>query len=125
MLKTKTWIRLVIIATVLLGVLSWYTLTRKASGRIAEVVQVGVVVRTIDLDRVTSAYSFVVESPDGGSNTVSVEPGRIRVSEADCPDRICVEHGWLVDQAAPVVCLPHRMVIRLWSGEDSADAIAR
>ena len=55
----------------------------------------------------------MVESPYGGSNTILVQPGRICVSEADCPDRICVYQGWLTDDPIPIVCLPHRLVIAL------------
>ena len=81
-------------------------------------------IREIDLSRVSREYSFVVESPYGGSNTILVQPGRICVSEADCPDRICVHQGWLSDGAAPVVCMPHRLVLRLKDGEE-ADAFVR
>lgn len=40
--------------------------------------------------------------------------------EADCPDQVCVHAGWLTDSAAPIVCLPHRLVIRL---EQTASSI--
>lgn len=84
----------------------------------------GVVLRRIELDRVTAAESFSVDCPDGGYNIVEVRPGGIRVLEADCPDRICVEQGWLTDSSAPIVCLPHRLVIRL-AGETATDGVAR
>ena len=44
---------------------------------------------------------------------IRAEPGRIAVVAADCPDRICVREGWLSDSASPIVCLPHRLVIRI------------
>ena len=75
----------------------------------------GEVVREIDLTAVTGEVSFAVETP-GGVNTVTIRPGGIRVSDADCPDRVCVNRGWLEGGAAPIVCLPHRLVISLVSG---------
>ena len=85
---------------------------RAASGTVANVYQDGVCVLSFDLSQVAEARTYVLEDPSG-SNTILVEPGRIRVLEADCPDQICVQAGWLTDSAAPIVCLPHRLVIRL------------
>ena len=123
--STRTWILVITAAALILGALSYVTLTKKSAGRVAEVVQDGVIIRAIDLDRVAEEYSFTVEWPEGGSNTVTVRPGRICVSEADCPDRICVEQGWLTDQASPIVCLPHRLVIRLAGADGTVDAETR
>ena len=124
MLKTKTWIWIIALALLVFGLLSWRTLTAKKSGSVVEIVQDGVVLREIDLSAVTQAERFTVEWREGGSNTVCVEPGRICVSEADCPDCICVRQGWLSDQATPIVCLPHRLVIRV-KGETDVDAAVR
>lgn len=107
-----------------LGAMSWLSLTQKSPGRVAELVRDGIVLQRIELDRVTEGYQFTVDCPEGGINIVAVRPGGIRVLEADCPDRICVEQGWLEDRAAPIVCLPHRLVIRL-AGEGDLDAVAR
>lgn len=123
-MRTRNWIILIAALALVLGVLSYLTLTRRSEGRVAEVVRDGEVLYEIDLDRVTEESQFTVEYPGGGSNTILVRPGRIRVLEADCPDKICVDQGWLSDQAAPIVCLPHHLVIRL-AGEQVTDAVAR
>ncbi len=68
----------------------------------------GELIRTIDLSGVEEPYEFTVSS-ELGENTVRVEPGRIRVVSADCPDGVCVRMGWL--SSAPIVCLPHELVI--------------
>ena len=51
---------------------------------VARITRDGEVLDEIELDRVGRAYSFVLED-ERGSNTISVEQGRIRVSQADCP----------------------------------------
>ena len=61
---------------------------------------------------------------------IRVEPGRIAVIGADCPDKVCVEAGWRSDSASPIVCLPHRLVIRIEhsaaaESEDVPDAVSR
>lgn len=90
-------------------------------GTVARVEVDGEVVRRIDLRAVAAAgETFEIITP-WGTNTVELRPGGIRVLDADCPDRICVNQGWLQGGFLPIVCLPHRLVISLESG-GSADA---
>ena len=88
-------------------------------GTVARVYLDGELVRTIDLSQVEEGYTFSVDS-SAGTNTIQVEPGRIRVSRADCPDQVCVGQGWISTSAAPIVCLPHRLVIQIGSAQDPA-----
>ena len=71
----------------------------------------GNVIREIDL-LTAPDETFTVES-ERGSNVIRVENGTIRVTEASCPDKICVSHGELVSEQLPIVCLPNRLVIAL------------
>ncbi len=48
-----------------------------------------------------------------GYNIVEVDNGRIRMSEADCPDQICIRTGWISSPRQQVVCLPHKAVIKI------------
>ncbi len=125
MVKTRTWALGIGIAIAALAVLSALLLTWHRGGTTVEIVQNGEVIREIDLSRVAEEYSFVIESADGGKNVVTVQPGRICVSDADCPDRICVERGWLTDEAAPIVCMPHKLMIRVKTGTADVDAVAQ
>ena len=125
MVKTRTWVIGLAAAALLLGAATWYTLSARRKSNVVQIVQGDVVVQEIDLARVAKAYSFTIDAPDGGRNTVTVEPGRICVSEADCPDQVCVMQGWLSDQAMPIVCLPHQLVILLKDVDPGSDAVAR
>ena len=79
---------------------------------VARITRDGALVEEVDLSRVEEPYTLVLK--DGrGSNTVLVEPGRIRISEADCPDQICVRQGWIGDGTVPIVCLPHRLIVEI------------
>ena len=121
MIRTRTWIIILAALAAVLALLSFFSLTAKKEGKTVQILQDGVVIEEIDLSTVTSERSFTVEWTGGGSNIITVQPGRIRVTEADCPDRVCVGQGWLSDQAAPIVCMPHRLMIRIKdsSGHDA------
>ena len=97
----------------------------KRGGRTVEIVSDGKVVMTVDLDRVTEETTYDIPAPGGGHNVVTVRPGEICVSEADCPDKTCIRMGWLSDGNAPIVCLPHRLVIRPVGDGGGADGEAR
>ncbi len=84
------------------------------TGRLtAYIYQNGTLLTTIDLSAVTETYSFTVDSPDGGYNTIEIKPGAIGIKEADCPDRLCVLMGYADSSLLPIVCLPHGLVIEI------------
>lgn len=118
MLKTRTWILSFLALLLLSGTASWLLLTEKTTGPVANLYMNGICIESIDLSAVTTAYTFPVEGVYG-RNLITVEPGRICVSDADCPDKTCVRQGWIGDGATPIVCLPNKLVIRI---EEPAEA---
>ena len=119
-MRTKAILLLLLAAA---AVSAAYILFRGAgtAGPVARVTRDGVLLEEIDLSRVDAPYSLTFE--DGsGSNTVLVERGRIRVSEADCPDQICVHQGWISDDLIPIICLPHRLLIEIVGAGGELDA---
>lgn len=81
----------------------------------------GEVLEEIDLTAVAEVYTLELDGPAGFSNLVEVSPGQIRVREAGCPDQVCVNQGAISDSAAPIVCLPNKLVIEIVGGGDSLD----
>jgi len=87
----------------------------QASGSFVFVYQDGLLIESFDLGAVREPFSFVVDS-EFGFNVVAFEFGRVCVSEADCPDGLCVRQGWLRGGVFPIVCLPNRLVVRIVDG---------
>ncbi|MFQ5575270.1 MAG: NusG domain II-containing protein [Terriglobia bacterium] len=48
--------------------------------------------------------------------TVQIEDGRARVVSSTCPRNICVNEGWIDSPGEVIVCLPHRLVVRIEGG---------
>lgn len=86
--------------------------TGHTSDTYANIYRDGVCIYSVDLSTVHKAYELDF-TDEHGSNTVRIEPGRICVTDANCPDSVCINSGWITDSAAPIVCLPHRLVIRI------------
>lgn len=84
----------------------------KSPSPTARVVVDGETVRTVDL---SVDGEFDVETEDGGFNRISVKDGKIAVTEANCPDKLCVRRGY-VGGGVPIVCLPHRLSVEFGDG---------
>lgn len=63
----------------------------------------------LDVEKDTGKYRIPDEN--GGYNVVEIYGGEVFISEADCPDQTCVKMGKL-DSGLPIVCLPHKLVVR-------------
>ena len=119
-IKTRTWIIIIAVLLVLLsGIQLWISFKPK-TGTYANIYLDGDCIRSINLEEVTEPYEFLIETPEG-NNRVRVEHGRIRIVEADCHDGVCVKFGWLSEGVTPIVCLPHRLVIRMEAKTGTAD----
>ncbi len=118
MIQTKTWM-ILFAALLALLIAAALLVSHRGTGKIANVYQDGVCIRSIDLSAVTEAYSFTVTDGKGHENLIEVAPGQIRVAEANCPDHVCVHTGWISDGLRPIVCLPARLSIQL---EDTAQS---
>ena len=59
-----------------------------------------------------------------GYNVLTIRDGRAYVSEADCENQVCVHTQPIGRAGGQIVCLPHRVVIRLKTeGKSEIDAV--
>ena len=89
----------------------FFMLTPGAEGKTAVITVNGETVRKTELSSAADE-TFTVEC-ENGYNVISIKNGEISVTDADCPDKVCVEHGALKTAMLPIVCLPHKLVITL------------
>jgi len=82
----------------------------KPTGNVAILEIDGVIVEKFDLDSDLENYRAETAL---GYNTLEFANGAVRVIEADCPDKICVNFGWIKHVGQTIVCLPHRLIIRI------------
>lgn len=81
----------------------------KPAGK-AEVTVDGNVIRTLEL---TQDTDIVVEGYHGGTNRIVIKDGKVHVSEATCPDKVCVHQGWIEHTGENIVCLPNHLIVRV------------
>ena len=90
-------------------------------GIVAVITKDGEVLKKINLEKVTSAREWTIEGKLKTFNTIRTEPGQIRFMDSNCPNRICVDSGWLKKPGDMAVCLPHRLVIIIEGKDKRSD----
>ena len=60
-----------------------------------------------------------IELPDGSYNVLVIKEGKADVTEASCPDGICVNHRAVNKQNQSITCLPNKLVVEIKNGEAS------
>lgn len=88
---------------------------------VAVVTVAGEEVRRIPLNASQGMQEIPIES-NGLHLTVEVDGARVRIREADCPDRLCVRTGWLSRPLQSAVCLPARVTVSV-EGDSEMDAV--
>lgn len=69
--------------------------------------------------------SFTISGAHGDVE-VEIDGLRVRILQAQCPDQVCVQTGWLTHTYQSAVCLPNRVIVQLTGEnqrEDDLDAI--
>ena len=58
---------------------------------------------------------------DGHVNVLRISDGKAEMLSADCPDKLCVKRGAIYLTGQTIVCLPHKLVVRV-EGKGGVDA---
>lgn len=74
----------------------------------------------------TAYHREVIESDAGGYNVIEIRDGFVSVTDASCPDRICVHQGRISSAGENIICLPNRLIVTVEGGEkEGPDAVAQ
>ncbi|MFD2729972.1 NusG domain II-containing protein [Enterococcus camelliae] len=78
-------------------------------------------IRTFSLAQKGKTYTYKYEADDGDYNIIEVSGNKIRISDANCGDLICVQRGWISKKGESIVCLPHKLVIEIQTSAGGDD----
>ena len=60
---------------------------------------------------------------NGGTNILTISEGKASVSEADCPDKLCVKQGKIKYTGQCITCLPNKLTVKIEGGEKGVDFV--
>lgn len=116
-MKTKVWIGIIAGILVVCGGLSLWLL-RPTQAASVEVWSEGELIKTLSLGE---DQTLTVET-ETGRNVVTVKDGKVAVTEANCPDKVCMNRGWC-SGGAQIVCLPNQLILK-FTGDSAIDGVA-
>ncbi len=62
---------------------------------------------------------------NGGTNHLVIKNGKADMTEADCPDKLCVHQKAISKNHESIICLPNKVIVEADSRENSEfDAVA-
>ena len=88
----------------------------KKDGSYAVIKVDGNEIKTLDLN--SGETTIEVNGYQGGVNKVVINDGKVSMTEADCPDELCVKTGKISRVGETIVCLPHRVVVEIKGSQD-------
>lgn len=97
------------------GMFVWQFLSRKDGARVAVYVD-GVRTASYPLDVDAEVR---LEHENGSFNLLLISGGTADVTDAGCPDKICVSMHPIRYDGESIICLPNRTEIRIEGGESS------
>lgn len=105
----------ILIAGILLAALlslAVYQLLYRQTGESVTITVDGEVYQTLPLDMDTT---LTIPSEDHGTNTLVIHNGKAGISEASCPDHLCVHQKEISHQGESLVCLPNKVIVTVTS----------
>ena len=117
----KKWPFILVGVILLLGIIGTILVLQRPDTTLVEIVQDGEVLYRFDL--MQEADRIIEVEYEGRVNTIEIKDHQIHMLEADCPDKTCVNMGWL-HSATPVVCLPNHLVIQFAENDAALDGVA-
>lgn len=91
---------------------NWFLNQKPAT--IVEITIDGTVVETLDLSKDTQ---LTINSRNGGTNHIVIQDGKAHISDASCPDKICINQGEISQNGEMIVCLPNLMIAKITDPE--------
>lgn len=115
---------LVILFAVLILFFAGFKLMHQETGAEVVVQVNGVEFGRYPLDR--EAEIPITDSNGKETNLLVIKEGKADMTEADCPDLLCVHQKAISHQGETIVCLPNQVVVSIFGGEESQiDTVAQ
>ena len=58
-------------------------------------------------------------SLNGGTNILCIKDGVAYLTDADCPDHLCVKQGEISNTGETITCLPNKLTVTVYGAEEA------
>lgn len=111
--KRDILIFIALIVLALAGLIAVWIYRSSANGKAAIIEHNSTEIQRINLDKITQSDIIFIDDGKNCQVEIEVEKGKIRVRSSSCPDKVCVNCGWLEKKGDTAVCLPNGVIVRI------------
>ena len=61
---------------------------------------------------------------NGGTNILVIENGKAYLTDANCPDKLCIHQGKISRTGETITCLPNKLTVTVFGAEESVDLVS-
>jgi hypothetical protein len=61
---------------------------------------------------------------NGGTNILVIENRKAYLTDANCPDKLCVHQGKISMTGETITCLPNKLTVTVFGAEESVDLVS-
>lgn len=121
--------KILIVAVIIINVISLWLVKNIAFNQNSKYISVqvnGEEIKRIIFDKNMVGKQIPIET-EYGYNLIEIGDEKVRVIEADCPDKLDVKQGYISRVGEVIVCLPNRLVIEIKGtrAETNVDGLSR
>ena len=106
---------MILIAVILAAAVLLFLGTKIMHKSPAEVIEISVDGKVIEILDLAKDQELAIDGVSGGTNHLIIKDGEAWVSEATCPDKLCVHQGKIHLDGEIIVCLPNKMTAQIKS----------
>lgn len=119
-MKNRIWVIIFSVVILLCATIYIVGFNTSSNSSVVGIYSNSKLVEKIDLSQVEQEREITI-SGENGKNVILVDKNSIKMLSAECPDKVCVNHGELKKGGAPIICLPNKLVIRWENSTDEYD----
>ncbi|MCI9616852.1 MAG: NusG domain II-containing protein [Eubacterium sp.] len=113
----KDIIIIVILLLTVMGTYFVFFLMNYKEARYVHIYKGDTLIETYPLNK-NGAYDIKI---DNNFNRIIIKQGTVYMDKADCPDKLCVKQGKISKSGESIICLPHKVVVKISAEERQND----
>jgi len=124
----KKWDVIIIIGLVIISFIPetviFITTYNKYNSFYVEVYSKGKLYKKLPLKKDAEKITFTLDN-ELGTNVIEINKAQVKITDANCPDKICVKAHAISKPGEVLICLPHKLVVKIiGEGKQETDEVS-
>ena len=124
----KKWDVIIIIGLIIISFIPetviFITTYNKYNSFYLEVYSKGNLYKKLPLKKDAEKITLTIDN-ELGTNVIEVNKSQVKITDANCPDKICVKAHAISKPGEVLICLPHKLVVKIiGEGKQETDEVS-